>query len=81
MGERDHYLHGAEDVRSAANTMSNAADRMRDAANSFIDAADKIATKNWEHEVAMGQWLERFEAAVEKMHAPDLRCAACKSED
>lgn len=73
MGERDHYLHGAEEVRSAANTMRAAADTMSSAASSMQDAADRIARANEEQQVFLNQWLERFRT--------DLRCEACKSDD
>lgn len=73
MGERDHFLHGAEEVRSAANTMRSAADTMSSAASSMREAADRIAQANYDQQVFLNQWLERFRV--------DLRCAACKSDD
>lgn len=70
MGERDHYLHGAEDVRSAANTMSHAADRMNSAANTISSAADHMANIVEQNRFDTEAWLQRFEAAVEKLR-PD----------
>lgn len=67
MGERDHYLHGAEDVRSAANTMSNAADAMRSAAGAMSDAVDKLKNADWDRETVMNRWLDRFEEIVARM--------------
>lgn len=61
MGERDHYLHGAEEVRSAANTMSRAADSMRSAADTFSSAVERQISYQEE-------WLQRFEAIVERMN-------------
>lgn len=57
------YMHlvGAEDVRSAANTMSSAASEMNSAARSI----------DWTMEQQrrfMDDWLQRFEAIVEKQH-------------
>ena len=70
MGERDHYLHGAEDVRCAASTMNSAADSMRSAAGAMSDAVDKLKNADWDRETVMNRWLDRFEAIVEKMPKP-----------
>lgn len=50
-------LLGAEQVQSAANTMSAAADRMQRAADSISYAFDN-------HHRFMDEWLQRFEAAA-----------------
>lgn len=72
MGERDHYLHGADDVRSAANTMRSAADTMTSAASSMHEAANRIRDALYESQIAIGQFVERFEAAVAKMETPEI---------
>lgn len=50
-------LLGAEQVQSAANTMSEAAGRMQRAADSISYAFDN-------HHRFMDEWLQRFEAAA-----------------
>lgn len=50
-------LMGAEDVRSAANTIRQAADEMRRAAASIDDALQR-------HRHFMDEWLTRFEDVV-----------------
>lgn len=67
MGERDHYLHGAEDVRSAASSMRSAADTMSSAASSMQDAANRIRDTNFEQQRFLTEWLDRLEAIVEKI--------------
>lgn len=64
MGERDHYLHGADDVRSAANTMSHAADRMSSAASGMHEAACKFQNTIADHEMFMTDWLEKLTALM-----------------
>lgn len=58
------HLSGAEDVRRAANTMAHAAEDMKSAANTIAEAIDRQRD-------FMGEWLMRFEAAVEKMQPPE----------
>lgn len=53
-------LLGAEDVRSAANTMSRAADQMTQAAMNIEGALER-------HQRNMDDWLSRFEAAVDRL--------------
>lgn len=57
-------LMGAEEVRSAANTMMSAASGMRDAASSIDNSLDQ-------HRRFLDDWLSRFEAAVERMQSPE----------
>lgn len=64
MGERDHFLHGADDVRSAANTMRSAADTMSSAASSMREAADRIVQADYQREVFLNQWLESLDKIV-----------------
>lgn len=54
------HLHGAEDVRSAANTMSRAAETMSQAAMNLDGALER-------HQRFMEDWLQRFEHAVSRM--------------
>lgn len=60
MSERDHYLHGADDVRSAASTMSSAAREMKEAASNMDSALER-------HRTFMDNWLREFEEIVERM--------------
>lgn len=60
MSERYVTLLGAEQVQSAANTMSGAASEMRRAANS-IDNSFETQRR------FLDDWLTRFEAAIERM--------------
>lgn len=62
-----HYLHGAEDVRTASNTMRNAADDMRSAGSSMEEAARNMnvaAASIGEfldsHQRFMTDWLQAF---------------------
>lgn len=64
MAERDHYLHGADDVRAASHTMSNAAEHMRSAAGSFDGSVDRLRNVLNDHETFLSDWLLRFEAAM-----------------
>jgi hypothetical protein len=59
MSDRYVELIGAEQVRSAANTMVGAADQMSRAAGS-IDESLRM------HQRFLDDWLQRFEAAIEK---------------
>lgn len=54
------YMHlvGAEDVRSAASTIRNAAEDMRSAANTFSEAVDR-------QRMFLDEWLQRLEAIME----------------
>lgn len=61
MSERDHYLHGADDVRAASSTMSSAANRMVSAADTFSSAVERQISYQEE-------WLRRFEEIVERMN-------------
>jgi methyl-accepting chemotaxis protein len=58
-------LLGAEQVQSAANTMRSAADTVAGAASEMSSAVDR-------QQRFMDDWLQRFEAVVEKMEK--LRC-------
>lgn len=61
------YIHlvGAEQVQSAANTMRSAADEMKSAASSI----DYALTA---HQRFMDDWLQRFEAALERFPKGDI---------
>lgn len=65
------HLVGAEDVRSAGQSMRHAAEDMRSAANTISEAMDQQRR-------FMDEWMTRFEVAMAR---PDLRCPACKSDD
>lgn len=54
-------LMGADDVRNAGHRMSGAADTMRSAAGNIDDALRR-------HQQFMDDWLQRFEAAIEKLN-------------
>lgn len=54
------HLIGAEDVRSAGNTISGAADEMKRAAGNIDYALQQ-------HQRFMDDWLQRFEAVVDKL--------------
>jgi hypothetical protein len=56
------YVHliGAEDIRSAGNSMRSAADDMRSAASSIDSSFDR-------HQRFLDDWLQRFEAALERV--------------
>lgn len=56
-------LLGAEDVRSAGNAMRSAADDMRSAASSIDSTLDR-------HQRFLDDWLQRFEAAIERSAPP-----------
>ncbi len=51
------HLHGAEDVRSAGNTMCHAAEDMRRAANTIAEAMDR-------QRMFLDDWLMRFETML-----------------
>jgi hypothetical protein len=55
-------LIGAEDVRSAANTMCSAAEDMQRAASNISHALEM-------HHRFMDEWLQRFQAVVESKNA------------
>lgn len=57
-------LIGADDVRSAGNTISRAADEMRSAASAIDFAFER-------HQRFLDDWLQRFEAAIERASKPD----------
>lgn len=59
MSERYITLLGAEQVQSAANTMSHAAEQMKRAANEMHDAFDR-------HHRFMDDWLQRLESILNK---------------
>lgn len=56
-------LLGAEEVASAARSMSSAADRMRDAASEFDSAMAR-------HRDFLDDWLARFEKIVDSASRP-----------
>lgn len=53
-------LMGAEDVRAAGNRIASAADDMRNAASNVDSALER-------HQRFLDNWLQRFEAALEKL--------------
>lgn len=57
-------LIGAEDVRSAGNTISHAAEEMKQAVRNFDYTLDR-------HHLFMDDWLQRFEAVLEKASNPN----------
>lgn len=61
------HLHGAEDIRSAANTMRSAADTMSNAASTISSAVERLATLEFDRQIFWERWLERFEAAAARM--------------
>lgn len=56
----DMHLHGAEDVRRAANTISGAADTMSRAVGNLDDVLRR-------HQSFLDEFIIRFEGAVEEM--------------
>lgn len=54
------HLHGAEDVRVAGSRMVDAADTMRSAASNIDGSMENFKR-------FMDDWLQRFEAAVDRM--------------
>lgn len=64
MSDRDHYLHGAEDVRSAANTMRSAADALTSAASTMDSAATRMQQTSWEQQAFLDQWLQRLDETL-----------------
>lgn len=66
MAGETHYLHGAEDVRRAASTMSAAAETMRSAA-AYIDEALQRAARQREEQLAqLTALVERLERLPDK---------------
>lgn len=59
MSDRYMTLMGAEQVQSAASRMSSAADEMQRAASTIDGALDR-------HQRFLEDWLQRFEAAMER---------------
>lgn len=57
------FLHGADDVRSAGNTIAHAADTMVRAASNIDGALER-------HQRFLDEWLVRFEQAVDKIAKP-----------
>ena len=53
------YLHGSEQVQTAANTMRHAAEEMNQAARNLDGTLERH--KQW-----MDDWLYRFEQALER---------------
>jgi uncharacterized protein YhaN len=53
------YLHGSEDVRSAASSMRSAADEMQRASSNLVAGLEQ-------HQRFMDDWLSRFEAALNR---------------
>ena len=72
MGERDHYLHGADAVHSASRTMSHAGDAMRSAASSMDDALVR-------HRTYMEEWIQRFEAWASSKSQRGRSASKCRS--
>lgn len=66
MSDRYVELIGAETVRSAASTISSAADRMQSAASSIDATFDR-------HQRFLEDWLQRFEATVDRLIAGDSK--------
>lgn len=60
MSDRDHYLHGADDVRSAANTIRSAADTLSSAASTMHEASHHFSNALQDHQIFMNDWLERL---------------------
>lgn len=60
MSDRYVTLLGAEQVQSAANTMSHAAGEMKRAADQIDDAIRR-------HSQFMEDWITRFEAVVSRL--------------
>ncbi len=58
------YLHGADDVRCAASTISSAAHEMRNAASSIDLSLER-------HQRFLDDWLQRLEAVLEKEASHD----------
>ncbi|AMS41219.1 hypothetical protein [Aminobacter aminovorans] len=59
-------LMGAEEVRSAANTMMSAASEMRGAASSIDNALER-------HQRFLDDWLSRFETAMDRLQDPEAK--------
>lgn len=72
MSDRDHWLHGADDVRSAASSMRSAADTMSSAASTMSDAVHRLSALHNEQQIFWLNWLERFEYAAAKMQPPEV---------
>jgi len=64
MGDRDHYLHGADDVRSAANTIRSAADAMSSTASTMSDAASRFANTIQEQQMFLTEWLRLLDEVL-----------------
>jgi hypothetical protein len=60
------HLVGADDVRSAGHTMRSAAETMSQAALNIDGALER-------HQRFLEDWLQRFEAAVEKMPKTEMQ--------
>jgi hypothetical protein len=63
MSERYVQLIGADDVRSAASTMSSAADQMQSAASNIAYAFES-------HQRFLDDWLTRFQVVM--THGKDI---------
>lgn len=71
------YVHliGAEDVRSAANTMSSAADTMRSAASS-IDSTLELFMRRFDEQVGrLEAASDRLATAIERANEPRVENA------
>ncbi len=64
MSERYVTLLGADDVRSAASTMSSAAHNMQSAASSIQHSFEM-------HQRFLDDWLMRFQDAMDKSNGTD----------
>lgn len=56
-----HYLLGAEDVKNASHTFSNAVDNFRQSTNYLSEALHL-------HERFLTEWLDRFETAIQELN-------------
>ena len=57
-------LRGTEEVRTAGYAMERAGDQIQRSASQIDEALQN-------HRIWMESWLERFESAVRRLHAPD----------
>jgi hypothetical protein len=64
------HLDGAETVSNAARTMRAASEEMSRAAMTIDCSVDRLRT-------FMDDWLQRFEAAVEKLPPPKAEAKRC----
>jgi hypothetical protein len=60
------HLHGAEDVRSASNSMRGAAETVSSAAMTIDSAACVMKAALEAHQVFLDDWLRRFELVMQR---------------